>query len=170
MILLVWHVLLYFVCVTSTSNITLFLVMLGTIQMASSARLFDNHCGQTGLGEAEIGTVTFCRRCQLGIVIGIFTAIFSVAMVGFKLGVSRSAKLPWLFTSELVLSGMIVGGQAVCVGFLTGQEGPAAPLNNLYYSTWGSLAVGLVLVGGCFENWSTARGSLRDGEEGVSLS
>jgi len=144
--------------------------MLGLVQMGSSARLFDNHCGQqTGLGEAEIGTITFCRRCQLGIVIGIFTAIFSVAIVGFKLGVSRNGKLPWLFTAEIVLSGMIAGGQAGSVGFLTGQEGPAAPLNNLYYSTWGALAVGLVLVGSCVENWSTAKSSLRDGEEGVSL-
>jgi uncharacterized membrane protein YczE len=145
--------------------------MLGLVQMGSSARLFDNHCGsQSGLGESEIGTVTFCRRCQLGIVVGIFTAIFSVVVIGFKLGVSRSGKLPWLFTAELVLSVLIVGGQAISVGFLTGQEGPAAPLNNLYYSTWGSLAVGMVLVGSCVENWSTAKSSLRDGEEGVSLS
>eukprot|EP00986_Skeletonema_menzelii_P015571 scaffold12061_cov146-Skeletonema_menzelii.AAC.1 len=110
--------------------------MLGLVQMGSSARLFDNHCGdQSGLGEAEIGTITFCRRCQLGIGI------------------------------EMVLSGMIAGGQAGSVGFLTGQEGPAAPLNNLYYSTWGALAIGLVLVGSCVENWSTAKSSLRDGEE-----
>lgn len=145
--------------------------MLGLVQMGSSARLFDNHCGdQSGLGEAEIGTIMFCRRCQLGIVVGIFTAIFSVAIVGFKLGVSRNAKLPWLFTAEIVLSGMIAGGQAGSVGFITGQEGPAAPLNNLYYSTWGALAMGLVLVGSCVENWSTAKNSLREGEEGVSLS
>ena len=145
--------------------------MLGLIQMGSSARLFDNHCGsQSGLGEAEMGSIMFCRRSQLGIVLGIFTAIFSTVIVGFKLGVSRSSKLPWLFTSELVLSGVIAGSQAVGVGFLTGQEGPAAPLNNLYYSTWGSLAFGLLLVGSCVENWSTAKGALRDGNEGVSLS
>ena len=145
--------------------------MLGLIQMGSSARLFDNHCGsQSGLGESEMGSIMFCRRSQLGIVLGIFTAIFSTVIVGFKLGVSRSSKLPWLFTSELVLSGVIAGSQAVGVGFLTGQEGPAAPLNNLYYSTWGSLAFGLLLVGSCVENWGTAKGALRDGDEGVSLS
>jgi hypothetical protein len=145
--------------------------MLGLVQMGSSARLFDNHCGsQSGLGEAEMGSITFCRRCQLGIVLGIFTAIVSVAIIGFKVGMSGSGKLPWLYTSELVLSGMIVGSQAVGVGFLTGQEGPAAPLNNLYYSTWGLLVVGLVLVGSCVENWSTAKVSIRDREEGVSLS
>ena len=138
--------------------------------MGASARLFDNHCGsKSGLGE-EIGTITFCRRCQLGIVVGFFTTIFAVAIIGLKLSISRSVKSPWLFTAEMVLSGMIAGAQAGSIGFLTGQEGPAAPLNNLYYSTWGALCVGIILVGSCVENWSTAKGSLRDRDEGVTLS
>ena len=47
------------------------------IQMGSSARLFDNHCGRgsIGLGEEEVGSIKFCRHCQLGITVGIFSAM-----------------------------------------------------------------------------------------------
>ena len=55
------------------------LAISGLIQMGSSARLFDNHCGlaNEGLGEAEMGTVKFCRRCKLGIVVGVLSAVAS---------------------------------------------------------------------------------------------
>jgi len=139
--------------------------IIGLIQMGSSARLFDNHCGlsNNGLGEGEMGSIKFCRRCQLGIVLGVLSAVASMVVAGVKMGVTSSGKVPWLFTTEMVLSGVMVASQAIGVAFLTSQEGPGAPLNNLFYSSWGSFAVGLVLAASCVEDWSAASGTVRAG-------
>jgi len=127
----------------------------GLIQMDSSARLFDNHCGQSnyGLGEGEMGSIKFCRRCQLGIVLGVFSAVISMAVTGVKLS---SGRLPWLFPTEFSLSGIMLASQAVGVSFLTSQQGPGAPLNNLFYSSWASFVLTLVLAASCVEDWSAA--------------
>jgi len=142
--------------------------IIGLIQMGSSASLFDNHCGHRsiGLGESEMGSIKFCRRCQLGIVLGIFSAILSLAVAGVKIGITSSGKVPWLFTTEMILSGMIVASQAVGVAFLTSQEGPGAPVNNLFYSSWASLVLGFLLAASCAEDWSAASGALKSGNDG----
>ena len=135
--------------------------------MGSSARLFDNHCGMTNSGLVEeIGSVTFCRRCQLGIALGIMCTLASTVVVGLKLGMNINNKAAWLFTGEMMLSGMMAGSQAVGVTFLTSQEGPGAPLNNLYYSSWGALLVGILLVASCVEDYSTASGVVRSEANG----
>lgn len=140
-------------------------VIFGLIQMGSSARLFDNHCGRSnnGLGEGEMASIKFCRRCQLGIVLGVLTAVASVAMTGVKMGFTSSGRVPWLFTTEMVLSGIMVAGELIGVAFLTSQEGPGAPLNNLFYSSWGSFVVALVLAASCVEDWSAASGAMKAG-------
>lgn len=148
--------------------------MFGLVQMGSSARLFDNHCGSgsAALGDTEMGSVSFCRKCQLGVALGIVTTIVSLIVVALKIGITSSDKLASLFTAEMVMSGMMIGSEAVGVGFLTGQGGPGAPLNNLYYSTWGCLIVSLVLVASCVEDYSSAKGEIRRtrlGEEGEDL-
>lgn len=147
--------------------------MFGLVQMGSSARLFDNHCGSAALGEPEMGSVSFCRRCQLGIALGIITTIVSMVVVALKVGITSSNKLASLFTAEMISSGMMIGSEAVGVAFLTSEGGPGAPLNNLYYSTWGCLVVSLVLVASCVEDYSSAKGEIRRnnrlGEEGEGL-
>ncbi|KAL7513921.1 hypothetical protein ACHAXN_012542 [Cyclotella atomus] len=148
--------------------------MFGLIQMGSSARLFDNHCGygSPALGESELGSVSFCRKCQLGVALGVITTLVSLLVVALKINITSSSKLASLFTAEMVMSGMMIGSEAVGVAFLTGQGGPGAPLNNLYYSTWGCLVVSLVLVASCVEDYSSAKGDIRRnrlGEEGEGL-
>lgn len=150
--------------------------VIGSIQMGSSARLFDNHCGRSsfGLGEEEMGSIKFCRRCQLGIFIGILSAIVSMSLMGIKLGVTSNGSLPWLYTTELILSSALVVFQAVGVALLTSQEGPGAPVGNLFYSSWGSLVVGLILTASCVEDWSDASWKMKAldsslGEEGESF-
>jgi hypothetical protein len=146
----------------------------GSIQMGSSARLFDNHCGYNsmGLGVEEMGSIKFCKRCHLGISVGIISAIASMAMIGIKLGITGRDNVPWLYTTELVVSCLLALSQAVGVALLTSQEGPGAPLNNIFYSSWAALIVGLVLLASCVEDWSAASGSLKgraDGADGVSI-
>jgi len=141
--------------------------VIGLIQMGSSARLFDNHCGHGsfGLGEMERGSVKLCRRCQLGIVLGILSAVPSLAMAGVKIGATQGGKFSTqIFGIEVGLSGVMMTGQAVGVAFLTSREGPAAPINTLFYSSWGSLIVGLILVASCVEDWSTAKGTMKAGD------
>ncbi|KAL3822525.1 hypothetical protein ACHAXA_001990, partial [Cyclostephanos tholiformis] len=82
----------------------------GSIQMGSSARLFDNHCGlsSAGLGVEEMGSIKFCKRCQLGIAIGIFSAVTSMALIGIKLGITGRGRMPWLYATESILCCMLV--------------------------------------------------------------
>jgi len=152
----------------------IWLGVFGLIQMGSSARLFDNHCGShSGLGVAEMGSITFCRRCQLGIALGIASTVASIIIVASKVSITSRSKLSSLFTAEMIVSGMMMGSEAVGVAFLTSQQGPGAPLNNLYYSTWGTLAMALILVASCVEDYSSAKGALNGrsslGEEGEEL-
>ena len=134
------------------------LAFVGLVQMGSSARLFDNHCGlaSEGLGEADMGTVKFCRRCQLGIVLGIVSAVSSIALIGLKMGIASSGKVAWLFTAEMIMSGVAAVCQAIGVALLTSLDGPGACINNLFYASWGSLVVGVLLAASCAEDWSAA--------------
>ncbi len=146
----------------------------GSIQMGSSARLFDNHCGynSAGLGIEEIGSAKFCRRCQLGVTVGIISAVASMAMLGMKIGIAGRGKALWQYTTEMIVSCSLVLSQAVGVALLTSQEGPGAPLNNIFYSSWAALIVGLVLSASCVEDWSAASGSMKgraDGADGISI-
>ena len=148
-----------------------YLGMFGLIQMGSSARLFDNHCGVHNnnnnalLGETELGSVSFCRKCQLGVALGVITTIASLIVVALKIGMTTASSggdtnrlsSSSLFTAELLTSGMMIGSEAVGVAFITSQGGPGAPLNNLYYSTWGTLFTSLVLVASCVDDYSSAK-------------
>jgi len=136
--------------------------IVGLIQMGSSARLFDNHCGRASAGLGEVGTVKFCRRCQLGVVLGVSSVVSSTAVAGVIIG----GRVPFLFAAEMILSGTMVTIQAVGVALLTSQEGPGAPLNNLFYSSWGSLGLTLVLATYCIEDWSAAKGIVKAGSGG----
>ena len=142
--------------------------VLGLVQMGSSARLFDNHCGANGLGEEETGSVKFCRRCKLGIVLGVFSVISSMIISGAKLGISGNPRTnQLLYSAELMGSCLLAGGQALGVAWLTSDEGPGAPIGNLFYSSWAALVVAILLVSSCVENWSEAKG-LRGGSGGNS--
>lgn len=136
--------------------------IVGLIQMGSSARLFDNHCGRGSAALGEMGTVKFCRRCQLGVVLGVCSVVSSTAVAGAIIG----GRVPFLFAAEMIISCTMVTSQAVGVALLTSQEGPGAPLNNLFYSSWGSLGLTLVLATYCIEDWSAAKGIVKAGSGG----
>lgn len=139
------------------------LAIFGLVQMGSSARLYDNHCGRAnvGLGEAELGSVRFCSRCKFGVVLGILSAVLSATVAGLKMGTTNSGKVSWLFTMEMVVSAVMVVSQAIGVAFLTSCQGPGAPLNNLFYSSWGAFGMVLVLAASCFDDFSAASGALK---------
>jgi len=152
----------------------IWLGMFGLIQMGSSARIFGNHCGSDSVAMGvKVGSVSFCRNCQLGVALGIITTIVSLVVVISKINITSSNRLASLFTAEMVMSGMLIGSEAVGVAFLTSQGGPGAPLNNLYYSTWGTLVMSLILVASCVEEYSSSKGEIRRnrlGDEGEGLS
>ena len=144
-----------------------YLGIFGLIQMGSCARIFDNHCGWStyGRGEEELGSIKFCRRCKLGIVLGVFNTIVMRAPNGMS-----NRKVPWLFTTEVVLSSILVLCQAIGTAFLTSQEGPGAPISNIFYSAWGCLALGIVIIASWVDDWSTAgsvlKANVKDGSLG----
>ena len=44
------------------------------------------------------------------------------------------------------------------VAYLTSDQGPGAPLGNLYYFTWGSFLSAFMLLASCFEDYQAAKG------------
>ena len=103
---------------------------------------------------------------------GVFNAIGSLivalllvfALKGGRGGGASGRKIPWLFTTEIVMSSLLCLCQAVGVPFLTSQEAPGAPINNIFYSSWACLALLLVLMASWVQDWSAASSAVRSAD------
>lgn len=125
----------------------------GLVEMGSAARIYDNHCTYAAVyGGDVVESVTFCRRTRLGIALGCISAVAAVAIAGAKVASSR-----FPFAVEGVASVLLVLAHAFGVSFVTSKEGPGAPLNNLYYSSWGAFVACLFLVVSCVRDFTEAR-------------
>lgn len=117
--------------------------------MGSSANFFDTMCG--GGGGEEKGK---CSRAVFGIVLGALSTLASVGIVGMKIA---TAKAPFLF--EVGTAFLLVVLYGIGVAVITSQQGPGAPLGNLYYFTWGSFLAAFMILASCFEDYNAAAAS-----------
>ena len=51
------------------------------------------------------------------------------------------------------------------VAYLTSEEGPGAPLGNLYYSTWLSFGIVFFVATSCFEEYQAAKTMILTGRQ-----
>lgn len=131
---------------TRSARLTIWSAQLATslVVMGASSNFYDNTCGQGGIQPQ-------CKRAVFGIVLGALATLASVGIVGIKIATSKA---PFLVESLLAL--VLVVSYAFGVAFITSQEGPGAPLGNLYYFTWGSFLSAFMILASCFEDYNAA--------------
>ena len=110
-----------------SARLTAWSALLATslVVMGASANFFDTTCG----GGEQNGK---CSRAVFGIVLGALSTLASVGIVGIKIATSKAPFLVEVAAASLLLILYIFG-----VSIITSQQGPGAPLGNLYYFTWG---------------------------------
>jgi len=106
----------------------------------------------------------YCSRTKMGVGFGLLSSFFSLAMVAWKI-----ATLGPPFLLETGVSITLILSNFVSVILLTSQQGPGAPLGNLYYFSWLSFLLSAIVLGGCFEDFNASK-ILSTTDSGVELS
>lgn len=126
------------------------LIVTSIIVMGSSASAYDAKCGDV-TEELEYKPRKYCRRAAFGVSAGCVGCIGSLAVVAMRLTCSKQVNLDdgsrgrsnkVIFAIECTTSLVLLCLYCFAVAYLTSEEGPGAPLGNLYYSTW--ITFGLV--------------------------
>jgi len=126
------------------------------IVMGTCANIFDQDC--TPIVDVP---VAFCTRTKFGIAIGCIGVAFSLAIVGIKIATSSA---PFMLESLFAIILTILNGFGVA--YLTSAKGPGTGLGNLYYFSWGSLLVSVMLCVSVVEQRNSARPAPQDAGNG----
>ncbi|KAL7547207.1 hypothetical protein ACHAWF_010524 [Thalassiosira exigua] len=128
------------------------------IVMGSSASSYDAKCGE----DEEFIPMKYCRRAAFGVSAGCIGCVGCLAVVAMRLsctrqenGEGRPNKI--IFLVECIASMVLLCFFCFAVAYLTSEEGPGAPLGNLYYSTWISFLLVLFVGVSCFEEFQKAK-------------
>mmetsp|Transcript_18327 Transcript_18327/g.26901 ORF Transcript_18327/g.26901 Transcript_18327/m.26901 type:complete len:330 (+) Transcript_18327:119-1108(+) len=124
------------------------------VVMGSSANIFDNDCNVSD-DEVFRGN-TYCNRTKWGLALGLVATVLSLLVVGMKIA---TAKAPFLLEAGLSIVLLIM--YAFGVAYITSQQGPGAPLGNLYYFTWGAFLACFFLCASCAEDYNAAKAMAR---------
>lgn len=146
------------------------LVIVTLIVMGSSASTYDAKCGV----DAEYFPKKYCRRAAFGVSAGCIGCVGSLAVVAMRLsctkletnGEGRPNKV--IFAVECISGAVLLCFYCFAVAYLTSEEGPGAPLGNLYYSTWLAFGLTLFVAASCLEEIQAAKAvyKLRNGQGG----
>lgn len=143
------------------------LIVTTLIVMGSSASSYDARC------DVDEGNspVKYCRRAALGVSVGCIGCIVSLAVVAVRLlcvgqdddrGNNGSKTV---FAIEGIASVILFCMYGFAVAYLTSEEGPGAPLGNLYYSTWLSFGIIFFVATSCFEEFQAAKTMILTGRK-----
>ena len=148
-------------------------IIVSVIVMGSSASSYDAKCqGEEGFNSPK----KYCRRAAFGVSAGCVGCVFSLAVVAIRLtctktqenGEGRPNKN--IFVAECISSVVLLCFYCFAVAYLTSEEGPGAPLGNIFYSTWGSFGVIFFIATSCFEEYQAAKLVRRRMHEGGDVS
>jgi hypothetical protein len=139
-----------------STRLTLWAGMLACalVVMGSSANVFDKFCSP------QVETDAFCKRTKYGISVGVISTIFALAVVGFKM---MTTVAPFMMEAGMAVFLAIMNGFGVA--FITSAKGPGSPIGNLYYFTWFSFLCSLMLVAGCYEDYTASTGVVENVDE-----
>lgn len=121
------------------------------IVMAVSADIYNRRCDKKDRDQA------FCTRCALGIASGTIGTIFALVIVTLKLSVGVAP-----FLLETGLCAMLLCLTIFEVGYITDDEAPGAPLGNLYYFSWLTFLMALLVAKACYDDFLTAQEELEE--------
>jgi hypothetical protein len=131
----------------------------GLVAMGSASRIFKaGNCSSTLDG-------SFCRRTKFAVSAGVisFFLSFCVATMGLVRGLDLGF-LGLLF--ELIVSGLLVILWCFGVGYITFGISPGHAIGNLYFSTWISFLVIILLFSDSLRQWWDHNPSAAQSTEG----
>lgn len=135
------------------------------IVMVASSRIYQ----AVECGDSPFQGTSFCRRTNLGISLGCISFVSSTAMA---IALMKQV-LPK--NTDLIASAIFLIMWCFGVGFITFGKGPGSTIGNLYFSTWISFILSIVIFAGNFREYVSTRGegaspsqpeSARDVEDG----
>jgi len=97
------------------------------IVMGTSADIYNRNCEVA----VEFKPQPFCGRSVFAITTGTIGVVFSLVMIIMKISIGITP-----FLMELGLAGILFILYCLEIVFVTAQQGPGAPLGNLYYFSW----------------------------------
>lgn len=119
------------------------LLTFSLVVMGCSVNIYSGNC--TG---DDTYSATYCRRTKFGIALGTLTTILSLLVVASKVALRP---LPFMAEAITGLISTVMYIFGVC--FITTQNGPGAPLGNLYYFTWLSFLISGLITASCYEDY-----------------
>jgi hypothetical protein len=161
--------------------------------MGSAASCYDARCmhyyddddydydGGDGVERWHLlGSAEYCRRAAYGVASGCVGSAIGLAVVSSRLACapsSSSSSGSGGMTTTSNTGGIVYAIEcasgtslailyAFAVAYLTGEEGPGAPLGNLYYSTWITFGLSLYVCGSCLEEVRRASSSASTASRG----
>lgn len=153
------------------------LVISTAIVMGSSASSYDarcDHLNDEGFDEPP----KFCRRAAFGVSVGCIGCVTSLAIVAIRAtcskaiddhlrngGSGKGSANKRIFMIECVSCLILLCFYCFAVGYLTSEEGPGAPLGNLYYSTWISFGIIFFIALSSYNELQMAKKIMRNGQQ-----
>lgn len=129
----------YWACLLSTS-----IVVMGC--SVNTLMVFCN--GEEGV---DMGTL-YCNRTKYGISLGTVATLASLLVIVSKIHFQIAP-----FLVEAAIGVVLTITYLFGVAYITSQEGPGAPLGNLYYFTWISFLDGCMISASCFEDYQASK-------------
>jgi hypothetical protein len=118
------------------------------IVMVTSSRIYAT----VDCGDSSFQGTSFCRRTNLGISLGCISFVSSVVMA------TAMAKQVLPKNIDLIASAIFLIVWCFGVGFITFGNGPGSTMGNLYFSTWISFILSIVIFAGNFREYASSRG------------
>ena len=127
-----------------------FLFASSLVVMGSATRVFNadsNPCDQDEFNGEEINGEKFCKRAKFAIALGVISVVAALAMT---LAVFKHLAAAII---ELGVSSLLIILWTFGVGFITfgGASSPGTSIGNLYFSTWISFVLTVLLFGKSFQ-------------------
>ena len=132
------------------------LVVMGSAASSHDAKCFDR----------DVKPEPYCGRASYGVSAGCIGCVASLSIVAARMtcvkreggedGPNRA-----MFTAEAVLGTVLLLVNCMAVAYLTSEEGPGAPIGNLFYASWLSLGFAAAAITSCLQEWQTAGAMVR---------
>jgi len=123
------------------------LMFCSLVVMGSSSEFHGRKCMNDDVNNAA------CSRSVFGVVVGIVGVLFSGGIVMMK--ITHGLASPFII--EVAVCVWLFLLYVFEVGFITGNNGPGAPLGNLYYFSWISFLLTIAIANACHEDYTDAQ-------------
>jgi hypothetical protein len=110
----------------------------------------------------DINVDMFCTRTALAVGLGAISVVICIMFISELLYVHESPEQ--LFESEALFSSLLAVSFSVATGFIMSDNGPGTYIGNLYYATWWSLFISLMLTASCFREYQDKKTAMTAGD------